>query len=99
MDQRRLSALLTNAQNYESYIIFVVRDDSRRAATLPAERNTYQAYGNYPDDGTTGKSLYEYNSYGANTVTGTTGLPKAPSIGPTLVWCGPLRALAGAFGL
>ena len=51
MDQRRLSALLTNAQNYESYIIFVVRYDSRRAATLPAERNTYQAYSNYPDDG------------------------------------------------
>src|SRR6185295_15264661 len=32
---------------------------------------TYQAYNNYPADSATGKSLYEYNSYGANTVTGT----------------------------
>jgi hypothetical protein len=31
---------------------------------------TYQAYNNYPDDGVTGKSLYDYNSYGANTVAG-----------------------------
>jgi N,N-dimethylformamidase beta subunit-like protein len=34
--------------------------------------NTAQAYNDYPNDGVTGKSLYEYNSYGANTVAGTT---------------------------
>ena len=33
--------------------------------------NTYQAYNNYPNDGETGKSLYEFNSYGATTVSGT----------------------------
>ena len=29
--------------------------------------DTYQAYNNYPTDGTTGKSLYGFNSYGATT--------------------------------
>src|SRR5438046_4879663 len=32
---------------------------------------TYQAYNNYPADSTTGKSLYDFNSYGASTVAGT----------------------------
>jgi hypothetical protein len=31
---------------------------------------TYQAYNDYPYDNATGKSLYEFNSYGATTVTG-----------------------------
>ncbi|MFN8483698.1 MAG: LamG domain-containing protein [Anaerolineae bacterium] len=66
-------ALLTNAKNYQSYIIFVVRDDARVASLMYQQPvTTYQAYNNWPDDGTTGKSLYEYNSYGANTVAGTT---------------------------
>src|SRR5207249_6518820 len=66
-------ALLTNSQNYQSYIIFVVRDDNRIAPLLYQQSvTTYQAYNNYPDDGKTGKSLYEYNSYGANTVSDTT---------------------------
>jgi len=62
---------LTNAQGYQGYITFVVRDDTRRADILYQQSvTTYQAYNNYPDDGATGKSLYNYNSYGANTISG-----------------------------
>lgn len=32
---------------------------------------TYQAYNNYPDNSSTGKSLYDFNSYGAATTAGT----------------------------
>ena len=64
-------ALLTNAQNYQNYIVFAVRDDSRVAALLYQQPvTTYQAYNDYPFDGATGKSLYEFNSYGATTVSG-----------------------------
>ncbi len=64
-------AVLTNAQNYQNRIVFVVRDDQRVADFLFQQSvTTYQAYNNYPDNGTTGKSLYDYNSYGANTVGG-----------------------------
>jgi hypothetical protein len=63
---------LTNAQGYQNYIPFVVRDDARRADLLFQQAvATFQAYNNYPDDGVTGKSIYDFNSYGANTVTGT----------------------------
>ncbi len=65
-------ALLTNVQGYQNYIGFVVRDDARRTDLLYQQPvDTYQAYNNYPNDGATGKSLYKHNSYGANTVTGT----------------------------
>ncbi len=64
--------LLTNSQNYQNYINFVIRDDSRVSDLLYQESvATFQAYNNYPNDGS-GKSLYEYNSYGANTIAGTT---------------------------
>jgi hypothetical protein len=64
-------AVLTNSQNWQNYIIFVVRDDAPTAALLvQISDNTYQAYNNYPNDGLTGKSLYSYNSYGANTIAG-----------------------------
>ena len=64
-------ALLTNAQMYQNYIVFVVRDDSRVAALLYQQPvTTYQAYNDYPWDNKTGKSLYNFNSYGATTVTG-----------------------------
>jgi hypothetical protein len=64
-------ALLTNAQNYQNYIVFVVRDDSRVAALLYQQPvTTYQAYNDYPYDTTSGKSLYEFNSYGATTMSG-----------------------------
>ena len=58
-------ALLTNASNFQSYITFVVRDDDRAADLLYQQSvTTYQAYNNYPADGATGKSLYDFNSYG-----------------------------------
>jgi hypothetical protein len=61
--------VLTNAANYQSYITFVVRDDNRTADLLYQQSvTTYQAYNNYPIG--TGKSLYEFNSYGS-TVTAT----------------------------
>jgi len=45
---------------------------------------TSQAYNNYPDDHATGKSLYEFNSYGANTMSGTTARrDKCHLTGPT----------------
>ncbi len=58
-------AVLTNAQGYQNLMIFVVRDDTRVAALLYQQPvTTYQAYNDYPDDGLTGKSLYDFNSYG-----------------------------------
>lgn len=66
-------ALLTNSQKYQNYVTFVVRDDGRVADFLFQQSvTTYQAYNNYPDDGTTGKSLYEFNSRGSTvSATGT----------------------------
>ena len=62
---------LTNAQGYQNYITFVVRDDARVADIMFQQAvATYQAYNNYPDDNATGKSLYFFNSHGANTVAG-----------------------------
>jgi hypothetical protein len=50
-------ALLTNAQNYQNYIIFVVRDDSRVADLLyQVPLTAWQAYNNYPNDGRTGSA-------------------------------------------
>jgi hypothetical protein len=66
-------ALLTNAKSYQNYIVFAVRDDQRAADLLYQQSvTTYQAYNNFPDDGKTGKSLYNYNSYGDNTISGNT---------------------------
>src|SRR5213596_882788 len=63
--------MLTNAQGKQNYITFVVRDDARVADIMFQQAvATYQAYNNYPDDNATGKSLYDFNSYGANTVSG-----------------------------
>lgn len=71
-------ALLTgNQQNWDglyrqSYIIFTVREDSRPSDILFQQAvATYQAYNNYPDDQTTGKSLYDSGSYGPLTTLGT----------------------------
>ncbi len=62
---------LTNAQGNQNYITFVVRDDARVADIMFQQAvATYQAYNNYPDDNATGKSLYFFNSHGANTVAG-----------------------------
>src|SRR4029077_6373535 len=52
-------ALLTNSQNWQNYIIFVVRDDSRSADFLYQQSvTTYQAYNNWPADHVHGKDLY-----------------------------------------
>ncbi len=65
-------AVLTNAQSYQNYITFVVRDDGRVADLIYQQPvTTYQAYNDYPNDGRTGKGLYDYNSYGSTTVGGT----------------------------
>jgi N,N-dimethylformamidase beta subunit-like, C-terminal/Malectin domain/Abnormal spindle-like microcephaly-assoc'd, ASPM-SPD-2-Hydin len=64
-------AMLTSASNYQNYLSFVVRDDTRSAALLYQRAvTTDQAYNNYPNDNQTGKSLYNYNSFGAITVGG-----------------------------
>src|SRR2546425_3947390 len=64
-------AVLTNAAGYQNYVNFVVRDGRPAPFLYQRSMNTAQAYNDFPDDQTTGKSLYEYNSYGANTVAGT----------------------------
>jgi hypothetical protein len=64
-------AKLTNSQGFQNYIIFCLRDDSRAAPLLFHQNaTTYQAYNNYPYDNSTGKSLYQFNSFGANTISG-----------------------------
>jgi hypothetical protein len=69
-------ALLTNAAGFQNYIEFAVRDDSRQAALLYQQPvTTYQAYNDYPYLAN-GKSLYAFNSSGANTVNGTTSAVK-----------------------
>src|SRR4029077_8958951 len=65
-------ALLTNAQGYQNYVTFVVKDARPAAFLYQQSVTTYQAYNDYPDDGVSGKVLYSYNSYGANTVSGQT---------------------------
>ncbi len=64
-------AVLTNAQRYQNYVVFAVRDDERRSDFVYQQSvTTYQAYNNYPDNGATGKSLYSFNSKGPRTVSG-----------------------------
>src|SRR5437773_8216945 len=63
---------LTTAQGYQNYLIFVVRDVRPAPFLYKQSIATDQAYNNYPNDGLTGKSLYAFNSYGANTVSGQT---------------------------
>jgi hypothetical protein len=65
-------AKLTSSAGFQNWIIFVVRDDARPAAFVYQQPvNTYQGYNNYPNDNATGKSLYDFNSFGAPTVSGT----------------------------
>jgi hypothetical protein len=57
--------VLTNAQHFQNYVVFTVRDDSRASDLLFQQTvTTYQAYNNYPNF----KSLYEYNSTGPATI-------------------------------
>src|SRR2546427_451098 len=64
--------LRTNAPGFRNNTIFVVRDDRPAPFLYQQSINTDQAYNNYPSDGTTGKSLYTFNSFGANTISSQT---------------------------
>lgn len=64
-------AKLTNANGYQNYIVFTVRDESRAGDILYQQSvTTDQAYNNYPDDKERGKSLYASGSYGDVTIGG-----------------------------
>src|SRR3989454_699485 len=65
-------AHLINAEGYQNYVTFVVRDGRPAPFLYQWAVATDQAYNNYPSDGRTGKSLYTFNSYGARTVSGDT---------------------------
>src|SRR5438270_3272591 len=64
------TALLTNAQGFQNYVMFVVKDGRPAPFLYQQSVATDQAYNDYPNDGVTGKSLYGFNSYGANTISG-----------------------------
>jgi hypothetical protein len=55
--------VLTNAAGWQNYVTFVVRDDRPAAFLYQQSVTTYEAYNNYPNNGT-GKSLYDFNSAG-----------------------------------
>jgi hypothetical protein len=65
-----------NAAGYQNYVPLVVRDGRPAQFLYQSAVNTGQAYNNYPNDQKTGKSMYEWNSFGANTITGTTRAAK-----------------------
>jgi len=51
--------------DHQSYIIFAIREDSRNSQILYQQPvSSYEAYNNYPSDGTYGKSLYDSGSFG-----------------------------------
>src|SRR5439155_1428099 len=66
----------SKAQGYQTYVIFVAREGRPAPFLYQHSIATGQAYNNYPNDGRTGKSLYYFNSYGANTVSGNTSAVK-----------------------
>ncbi|GGI46073.1 putative cell wall-binding protein [Agromyces flavus] len=64
-------AVVVTRGTKQTYASFVLRDDDASGKLVHVQPTfTYQAYNNFPDNGTTGKSLYTYNSYGAKTVSG-----------------------------
>jgi hypothetical protein len=65
-------AKLTNARKFENYIMFVLRDDSRRAALLYQQPvNTYQAYNAYPEGGKTDR-MHSHSLYPMGGLKGST---------------------------
>jgi hypothetical protein len=94
-------AVLKNAQGFYNYMTFTVRDDSRIAALMYQQPvTTYQAYNDYPADNATGKSLYEINSFGPNTMAGTVRAVKVSFDRPysedgagKLIWLSELNTL------
>ena len=96
--------VLTNANNLKNYVTFVVRDDSRAAPLLYQQPvTTYQAYNDYPYNEYTGKSLYSFNSYGANTAGGMSAAVKVSfdrpynGNGDADVWGGNILGVEMAF--
>jgi fibronectin type 3 domain-containing protein len=68
-----LIRLVRNDNGADTLLVLVVRDDARNASLLyGVPFSTYEAYNNYG-----GKSLYTFNSTGANTASGT---PRAVKI-------------------
>jgi N,N-dimethylformamidase beta subunit-like protein len=63
---------MINTLGFENYIVFTVKDGRPAPLLYQQPAITYEGYNNYPNDHATGKSLYEYASYGANTIAGTT---------------------------
>jgi uncharacterized membrane protein YkoI len=60
-----VAKLTQSSSGKQSYIIFVVRDDSRASDYLfQSSVTTFQAYNNWPGIANGGKSLYEHNSSG-----------------------------------
>lgn len=79
-------AVLTNEDKFRSHITFVVRDDQRVAQFLYQQPVlTYAAYNNFPNNRTTGKSLYEYSSYGRNTLAESTRAVKVSLNRPSAI--------------
>jgi len=70
-------AMLTNAAGFRNDVPFVVRDTRSADILYQQSVTTYQAYNNYPNDGSTGKSLYDFNSVGPPTVS---GFPRAVKV-------------------
>jgi hypothetical protein len=75
-----LAVLTTSQMQYgpdidpdsQSYIIFALREDSRASDLIFQQAvATYQAYNHYPDDRTSGKNLYDDDSFGPETSLGT----------------------------
>jgi hypothetical protein len=65
-------AQITNQNGWIGEVLFVVRDDNRVATFLyQVPVLTYAAYTNYPVGTSTGKSIYDSDSSGANTIVGT----------------------------
>jgi len=64
-------AQITNQNGWIGEILFVVRDDNRVANFLyQVPVLTYAAYNNYPRGASNGKSIYDADSSGANTIVG-----------------------------
>ena len=68
-------AKLTNASNFQNYIIFTVRDNRPADFLYIQPVTTYQAYNAYPRDAY-GKSLYEFSSSSPFTVVGSSRAAK-----------------------
>jgi hypothetical protein len=63
-------AVLTNQIKQQSTVTFVVRDTRKADIHYQSPEYRHAAYSNFPRDGVNGKALYDYLSFGANTIVG-----------------------------